>query len=177
MGSALPYALAAKFAYPDRPAIAMLGDGAMQMNGINALISVAQRWREWQDPRLIVLVLNNRDLNYVTWEQRVMEGDPRFAASQDVPDFPYARYAELLGLQGLRVEHADQVAAAWDAALAADRPVVYEAVVDPDVPALPPELMPEHRKKLEHALSAGDAKAASVRQQLELEGYLVGADA
>jgi len=171
MGSALPYALAAKIAYPERPAIATLGDGAMQMNGINALISIAQWWREWQDPRLVVLVLNNGDLNYVTWEQRVLEGGPRFAPSQDVPDFPYARYAELLGLQAIRVERSDQVAAAWEQALSADRPVIYEAVVDPDVPALPPELRPEQQKMLQQALEAGDARAAGVRAQLSMEGY------
>jgi pyruvate dehydrogenase (quinone) len=171
MGSALPYALAAKLAYPDRPAIAILGDGAMQMNGINALISVARWWGEWQDPRFIALVMNNRDLNYVTWEQRVLEGDPRFDASQDVPDFPYARYAELLGLRGIRVDRADQVAQAWDAALAADRPVVFEAVVDADVPTLPPDLMPEHQEKLVKALSSGDQRAGGVRRQLQLEGY------
>jgi pyruvate dehydrogenase (quinone) len=148
MGSALPYALAAKLAYPDRPTIAILGDGAMQMNGLNALVSVANWWRGWQDPRFFALVMNNRDLNYVTWEQRVLEGDPRFDASQDVPDFPYAGYAELLGLRGIRVDRPELVADAWDAALAAERPVVVEAVVDADVPTPPPELMPEHREKL-----------------------------
>jgi pyruvate dehydrogenase (quinone) len=171
MGSAIPYALAAKEVHPDRPAIAILGDGAMQMNGINALISAAQWWRGWQDPRLIVVVMNNRDLNYVTWEQRVLEGDPRFAASQDVPDFAYARYAELLGLVGIRVERPDQVAAAWDRALAADRPVVFEAVVDADVPTLPPDMMREHQEKLASALSAGDSENEGVRRQLALEGY------
>ena len=171
MGSALPYALAAKLAYPDRPAIAIAGDGAMQMSGINALIEVARGWREWQDPRLIVLVLNNGDLNYVTWEQRVLEGDPRFDVSQDVPAFPYAGYGELLGLKAIRVERADQVAAAWDEALAADRPVVFEAVVDPDVPTLPPELMAAQKQKLMTALSGGDSRADGVRRQLALEGY------
>jgi pyruvate dehydrogenase (quinone) len=171
MGSALPYALAAKLAYPDRPAIAILGDGAMQMNGLNALISVANWWRGWQDPRFVALVMNNRDLNYVTWEQRVLEGDPRFDASQDVPDFPYARYAELLGLRGIRVDQPSQVADAWEAALTADCPVVVEAVVDADVPTLPPDLMPEHREKLVKALSAGDRRASGVRQQLQVEGY------
>ena len=171
MGSALPYALAAKFAYPDRPALAIAGDGAMQMTGINALISLAQWWREWSDPRFVVLVMNNRDLNYVTWEQRVLEGDPRFDRSQDVADFPYARYAEMLGLRGLRVERPDQVAAAWDEALAADRPVVLEAIVDPDVPTLPPDLTPEHRQNLLQALAAGDRRADGVRRQLALEGY------
>lgn len=142
MGSALPYALAAKFAYPDRPVVATMGDGAMQMNGMNALLTVAQHWRRWADPRLVTLVLNNRELAYVTWEQRVMEGDPKFPASQDIPDFPYAGYAELLGLRAIRVDQPEMVGRAWDEALAADRPVLLEAVTDPTVPTLPPELKP-----------------------------------
>jgi pyruvate dehydrogenase (quinone) len=124
-----------------------------------------------QDPRLIVLVLNNGDLNYVSWEQRVLEGDARFSVSQDVPDFPYARYAELIGLKGIRVDEPDAVSTAWDEALAADRPVVYEAVVDPTVPALPSDLMPEQREKLVRALAADDAEAPQIRHQLALEGY------
>ncbi len=153
MGCAVPYAVAAKFAYPDRPAIALVGDGAMQMNGINELVTIAKEWKKWSDPRLIVLVLNNRDLNYVTWEQRVMEGNRRFPASQEVPDFPYARYAELLGLQGIRVESPDAVAGAWETALAANQPVVIEAIVDPDVPTIPPEMKPEQIKKFSQALA------------------------
>ncbi len=100
MGPGVPYAIAAKFAYPDRPAIALVGDGAMQMNGINELITIAKYRHLWSDQRLIVLVLNNRDLNQVTWEQRAMEGNPKFTGSQDLPDFPYARYAERIGLKG-----------------------------------------------------------------------------
>ena len=172
MGSALPYALAAKYAYPDRPVVATVGDGAMQMSGINALIDVARAWRRWSDPRLLVLVLNNRELSYVTWEQRLMEGEPKFPASQDIPDFPYARYAELLGLLGLRVDHPDRVAAAWDEALAADRPVVVEAVVDPDVPTAPPRLKPEQLEQLRRALAAGDPEAEGVLRQVRAEGLL-----
>src|SRR6185437_14389365 len=131
MGPAVPYAIAAKFAYPDRVAIAMTGDGAMQMNGINELITVAKYWKRWSDPRIVFLVLNNRDLNQVSWEMRVENGDPKFEASQDLPDFPYARYAELLGFKGIRVDKPEQIGAAWDAALSADRPVVLEAITDP----------------------------------------------
>jgi pyruvate dehydrogenase (quinone) len=126
MGSGVPYAVAAKFAHPERIAIAMVGDGAMQMNCLNELITVAKYWQRWSDPRLVVLVLNNRDLNMVTWEQRALEGDPRFDASQDIPDFPYARYAELFGLEGIRVDAPEDVGPAWDAVLAADRPAVLE---------------------------------------------------
>ena len=175
MGSALPYAIAAKFAHPDRPVVATMGDGAMQMSGMNALLTVAQHWRRWNDPRLIVLVLNNRELAYVTWEQRVMEGDPKFAPSQDIPDFPYARFAELLGLKGIRVDAPDAVGPAWDEALAADRPVVFEAVTDPTVPTLPPELQPKQLEKLTSALSKNDPDAKAVTQRLIQEGHLAGA--
>src|SRR5215217_2767181 len=114
MGSAVPYALAAKFAYPDRPVIATAGDGAMQMTGLNALLTVGQHWRRWEDPRLVVLMLNNRELSYVTWEQRVMEGDPKFPPSQDIPDLPYAQMAELMGIKGIRVDRPEDIGPAWD---------------------------------------------------------------
>ena len=147
MGSGLPYGLAAKLASPGRPVVALVGDGAMQMNGVTELITVSQRWPDWEDPRFVVLVLSNRDLAEVTWEQREMEGDPRFDESQSLPEFPYAGYAELLGLRGIRVDDPGDVDAAWAEALAADRPTVVEAVVDPDVPLLPP--FPAGRQKLE----------------------------
>src|SRR4051812_11933966 len=122
MGSALPYGIAAKLAAPDRPLIALAGDGAMQMNGLAELITVAARWRGWADPRFVVCVLNNRDLAEVSWEQRETEGEPRFEGSQQLPDVPYDQYADLLGLRGIRVSTPDDLAAAWDAALSADRP-------------------------------------------------------
>ncbi|MCL3838898.1 thiamine pyrophosphate-requiring protein [Aeromicrobium duanguangcaii] len=147
MGSGLPYGLAAKLDAPDRPVVALVGDGAMQMNGIAELVTVASRWQDWADPRFVVLVLNNRDLAEVTWEQRETEGDPRYDVSQSLPDFPYAGYADLLGLTGIRVERPGDVDAAWDRALGADRPVVIEAIVDPDVPLLPP--FPAGEEKLE----------------------------
>ena len=130
---------------PGRPVVALVGDGAMQMNGVAELITVASRWRDWDDPRFVVLVLNNGDLAEVTWEQRETEGDPRYHVSQSLPDFPYAQYAELLGLTGIRVGAASDVDATWDRALAADRPVVIEAIVDPDVPLLPPFPAGEHK--------------------------------
>jgi pyruvate dehydrogenase (quinone) len=139
MGSALPYGIAAKLAHPQRPVLALAGDGAMQMNGLAELLTVADRWRDWPDPRFVVLVLNNRDLAEVSWEQRETEGDPRFAPSQRLPDAPYAEWARMLGLEGIRIEHPDAVEAAWDQALAADRPSVIDAVVDADIPLLPPE--------------------------------------
>jgi len=175
MGSAVPYAIAAKMAYPDRPVIATAGDGAMQMTGLNALLTIGQHWRRWQDPRLIVMLLNNRELAYVTWEQRVMEGDPKFPVSQDIPDVPYARIAELLGIEGIRVDRPEQIGPAWDRALAADRPVLIEAVTDPTVPTLPPELKPAQLEKLTSALSKGDPDADAVTQRLISEGHLAGA--
>ena len=128
--------------------VALLGDGAMQMNGLNELITVARSWQRWADPRLPILVLDNGDLNEVTWEQREMEGDPRFPTSQDVTSVPYAEWAALLGLDGCVVEHPDQVAGAWDRAFAADRPFLLHARVDPAVPVLPPRLEPAAAKRL-----------------------------
>jgi pyruvate dehydrogenase (quinone) len=157
MGSGVPYGLAAKLLHPERPVIALMGDGAMQMNGLAELVTVADRWREWADPRFAVLVLKNRDLAEVTWEQREMEGEPRFDTSQSLPDFPYAGYADLLGLHGITVDSPDRLDAAWQEALAADRPAVLEAVVDPDVPLLPP-------------FPAGEAKLDSFRKGLDAEG-------
>jgi pyruvate dehydrogenase (quinone) len=164
MGSAVPYATAAKFAHPERPVIALAGDGAMQMNGINELITISKYWQRWSDPRLIVLVLNNRDLNQVTWEQRAMAGDPKFEASQELPDFPYARYAELLGLEGVRVDAPEQVAPAWDGALAARRPFVYEAITDPDVPPLPPHITIEQARAMTAALLRDPDRGHVIRQ-------------
>ena len=162
MGSAVPYAIAAKFAHPDRIAIAMAGDGAMQMNGLNELITIGKYWRRWSDPRLIVLVLNNRDLNLVTWEQRATEGDPKFDEAQDLPDFPYASYAKLIGLHGIRVDQPDDLAAAWDFAFTADRPVVLEAYTDPDVPPLPPHITLEQARAYASAIMRGDSDSADI---------------
>jgi pyruvate dehydrogenase (quinone) len=170
MGSGIPYALAAKVAFPERTVIAVVGDGAMQMSGMSALIDVAKYWRRWKNPRLVVLVLNNQDLSYVSWEQRAMEGEPKFPASQDLPDVPYGRYAELLGLRGIRVERPDDVAGAWRAALSADRPVVIDARVNANVPTLPPKLEPKLQEKLAGALDKGDPDADEVRQQLVEQG-------
>ncbi|UFN48749.1 thiamine pyrophosphate-requiring protein [Roseomonas sp. OT10] len=140
MGSGVPYAIGAKFAHPDRPVLAICGDGAMQMNGLAELLTIAKYRDRWPDQRLVVLVLNNRDLNQVTWEQRVMEGSPKFEASQSLPDFDYARFAESIGLTGIRVDDPEKLGDAWARAFAADRPVVLEARTDPNVPPLPPHV-------------------------------------
>ncbi|MBW6392299.1 thiamine pyrophosphate-requiring protein [Billgrantia antri] len=159
MGNGVPYAIAAKFAYPERVAIAMVGDGAMQMNGNAELVTIARYWQRWSDPRLIVMVLNNQDLNQVTWEMRVMEGDPKYEASQNLPDFPYADYAELIGLKGIKVTEPDALAGAWDRALTADRPVVLEVVTDPDIPPIPPHIKREQAQAYMSALLHGDPDA------------------
>ncbi|MGY4642986.1 thiamine pyrophosphate-requiring protein [Cellulomonas sp. URHB0016] len=166
MGSALPYGIAAKLLHPGRPVVALAGDGAMQMNGLNELITVAARWRDWPDPRFVVLVLHNGDLSEVSWEQREMEGDPRFPVSQTVPRFPYAGYAELLGLRGLRVDRAADVADVWRQAFAADRPCVVEAVVDADTPLLPPRVPATKIEQMRRGLGQ-EPDGTSGRTQLD----------
>ena len=162
MGAGVPYAIAAKFAYPDRPVIALVGDGAMQMNGMAELLTVAKYWQQWSDPRFIVMVLNNEDLNQVTWEQRVMEGNPRFVATQQIPNFAYHRYAEMIGLEGIYVDDPEEVGPAWDRALAAKRPVVLEVKSDPEVPPLPPHITFDQARKYTSMLVKGDPDEGSV---------------
>jgi pyruvate dehydrogenase (quinone) len=162
MGCGVPYAIGAKFAHPDRAVIALVGDGAMQMNGSSELLTVAKYWQEWDDPRFVVLVLNNGDLNQVTWEMRAMEGDPKYEASQDLPPFDFARYADLVGLRGIRVERPEEVAPAWDAALAADRPVVIDALTDPDVPPLPPHITLKQSRAFLLSMLKGDTDRGGV---------------
>jgi pyruvate dehydrogenase (quinone) len=165
MCPAIPYALAAKFAFPDRPVIASLGDGAMQMLGINALIDIAHYAPRWTNRQCIVLVLHNNDLNQVTWEQRVMAGDPKLDASQVLPEFDYCAYAQTLGLRAIRVERPEDVAAAWEDALAWDEPVVYEAVTDPEVPPLPPHIRFDQARKLAHALPGDPSSRGRIVKQ------------
>jgi pyruvate dehydrogenase (quinone) len=146
LGAATPYAMAAKMAFPDRVVIAFIGDGAMQMNGLNVMITISKYWKQWSDPRLIVMVLNNRDLNQVTWEERIQLGVGKTESTQTIPDFPYHKYAELLGLKGIFVDDPEKLGSAWDEALAADRPVILECYTDPNVPPLPPHITLEEAK-------------------------------
>lgn len=162
MGPGVPYAVAAKLAHPDRPVIACVGDGAMQMNGINSLIDASKYKDKWRDPRFIVLVLNNGDLNQVTWEMRVMSGDPKFDASQTLPDFPYAKYAELIGFKGIRVDRPEDVGPAWDEALASSQPVLYEVKVDPEVPPLPPHIRLKQAQGFASSLAKGDPNETAI---------------
>jgi pyruvate dehydrogenase (quinone) len=170
LGSATPYAVAAKMAFPDRVVIAFIGDGAMQMNGLNVMITIAKYWKQWSDPRLIVMVLNNRDLSQVTWEERVQMGEGKTPSTQVLPDFPYSRYAELLGLRGIFVDDPERLGVAWDEALASDRPVLLECVTDPNVPPLPPHITAkEARNFMKMATSEpelGSVVANTVKQLL-----------
>jgi pyruvate dehydrogenase (quinone) len=162
MCPAVPYALAAKFAFPDRPVIASVGDGAMQMSGINALLDIARYHQEWSDQRLVVCVLHNNDLNQVTWEQRVLSGDAKLEASQVLPDFDYAGYARLIGLHGVRVDRPEDVGAAWDECFSAGRPAVLEAITDPEVPPLPPHIRFEQAKGFAKAIANRDPGARAM---------------
>ncbi|OOY03548.1 thiamine pyrophosphate-requiring protein [Thioclava sp. F28-4] len=161
----VPYAVAAKFCYPDRAAVAFVGDGAMQMLGITDLITVSKYWRDWADPRLVICVLANQDLNQVTWELRAMADSPRVDKTQDVPDIDMAAYAELLGLKGLRIDRTEEIGPAWEAAFAADRPTVIHATVDPDVPTLPPHITMDQAKSFMSALVHGDSETAGIVKQ------------
>jgi pyruvate dehydrogenase (quinone) len=165
MGPGVPYAIAAKFTHPHRPAIALVGDGAMQMNGMAELITAAKYFHQWDDPRLVVLVLANQDLNQVTWEQRAMQGDPQNPMTQRIPEVNYAAYAELIGLKGIRVETPDEIEGAWDQAFSSDRPVVVDALCDPSVPPLPPHITVKEAKAFVSALRRGDPEMRDVITQ------------
>ncbi|MDQ6783191.1 MAG: thiamine pyrophosphate-requiring protein [Actinomycetota bacterium] len=162
MGPGVPYVIGAKFAHPDRPAIALVGDGAMQMNGMAELLTVGRYWQEWSDPRLVVAVLHNNDLNQVTWEMRAMEGAPKFAESQSLPDYSYAEFARTVGLDAIEVAEADQIAPAWRRALSADRPTVLDVHTDPNTPPIPPHATFEQMKSSARAMLAGDEDARDV---------------
>ncbi|WP_217197678.1 thiamine pyrophosphate-requiring protein [Streptomyces buecherae] len=165
MGPGVPYAIGAKFAHPDRPALALVGDGAMQMNGMAELITAAKYWQDWSDPRLIVAVLNNGDLNQVTWEMRALSGAPQFLPSQAIPDVPYADFARSIGLDGVRVEKPAEVATAWQRALAADRPFVLDFRVDPAVPPIPPHATLDQIEAAAASLVKGDSDRGAVLRQ------------
>ena len=165
MGNSVPYGVAAKFAHPDRPVVSLVGDGAFQMNGMNELLTVAKYRERWSDQRLVFCVFNNQDLNQVTWEQRVLAGDPMYPATQRIPDFPAARYAELVGLHGIKVERPEDLADAWEEVLGAGRPAVLEAVVDPEIPPLPPHITGQQMKKMARAMVKGDPEAVGVMEK------------
>jgi pyruvate dehydrogenase (quinone) len=165
MGPGTPYAIAAKFAYPDRPVIAFVGDGAFQMNGMNELLTVKRYHERWPDQRLIFCVFNNQDLNQVTWEQRVLSGDPKYPGSQWLPNFEYARYAELIGFKGIYCENGEEMGEAWQEALSAGTPVVLEVKVDPEIPPLPPHIRVQQAKKMAEAMVKGDPERVGVMEK------------
>ncbi|WP_053849405.1 thiamine pyrophosphate-requiring protein [Streptomyces sp. NRRL B-24085] len=165
MGPGVPYVIGAKFAHGDRPAIALVGDGAMQMNGLAELITVAKYWEQWADPRLVVAVFNNQDLNQVTWEMRAMSGAPQFLPSQSLPDVAYADFARSVGLGGMRIEKPQDVQGAWETALAADRPFVLDFRTDPAVPPIPPHASLDQIEAAALSVLKGDSdRAGMVRQ-------------
>lgn len=179
MGGGVPYGLAAKFFDPQRPVVVLAGDGGMQMSGVAELITVASRWQDWQDPRFVICVLNNADLAEVTWEQRETEGDPRYHESQQLPRFPFADYARLLGLEGVRVTRSEELGDAWDRALNADRPTVIDVHTDPDIPLLPPfphgrEKLPNMRRGLEQEGASGKNALALLEEYARQETELFG---
>ncbi len=177
MLAAMPYAMAAKFAYPDRPVVCTIGDGAFQMLGMNELITVKRHWKSWADPRFIVMVLHNDDLTQVSWEMREV-GDPRWDTAQQVESMDYAAYAEVLGLRGIKVDRPEQVADAWDAAFTADRPVVLDVYTDANVPPLPPHISFDEAKGFLATLVKGDpAESAVIRNSLRAVGSQLFANA
>ena len=162
MGPGVPYGIGAKFGHPDRPVIVFAGDGAMQMNGLAELITIKHYWEQWTDPRLIVAVLHNDDLNQVTWEMRAMEGAPKFTESQTLPDVDYAAFATSLGLQGINVDKPADLGPAWERALAADRPTLLDVRTDPSIPPIPPHATFEQAKDAAKAILKGDENARRV---------------
>lgn len=175
MGPGVPYAIGAKWAHPERPAIAFVGDGAMQMNGLAELITIAKYWHQWADPRLVIAVLHNNDLNQVTWEMRAMQNSPKFPQSQDLPDVDYAAFARSLGLHGTNIDDPDALGGAWDQALGADRPTVLDVRCDPDVPPIPPHATYDQAKSLVEAVLGGDEDAKGFIKQgvkQKLQQYL-----
>jgi pyruvate dehydrogenase (quinone) len=156
MGPGVPYVIGAKWAHPDRPAIALVGDGAMQMNGLAELITIARYWTQWTDPRLVIAVLHNNDLNQVTWEMRAMQGAPKFVESQTLPDVDYAAFARGLGLHARNIDKPDDLGDAWDQALSADRPTVLDVRCDPNIPPIPPHATLEQVRSLAGAVLHGD---------------------
>src|SRR6266568_3512302 len=159
MGPGVPYAIGAKFAHPDRPVIALVGDGAMQMNGLAELITLKRYDELWPNRTCVICVLHNNDLNQVTWELRAMNGSPKFEESQVLPDVSYADFARSIGLTGIAVERDEDIGPAWDEAFAAGGPVVLDVRCDPNVPPIPPHATAEQVKSVTEAVLKGDPDA------------------
>ena len=164
MVPAVPYAIAAKFAHPERPVIAFTGDGAFEMLGMNELLTVKAREEELlgKNSTMVFAVLVNKDLNQVSFEQRAQAGDPKNPVTQTVPYVPAAEFARLLGFEGIRVDRPEDVVPAWERALAADKPVILEFLTDPQIVPLPPHVRFEQMKKTTKALASGDEDALGI---------------
>jgi pyruvate dehydrogenase (quinone) len=165
MGPGTPYAVSARFAFPDRPVIALIGDGVFQMNGMLEMITIKRYWERFQSAPLVFCVFNNQDLNQVTWEQRAMAGDPKYPGSQWIPDVPYAEYAKLLGLRGIRCDSPEDIGKAWDEALSSNVPCVLEVVVDPEIPPVPPHIMTMQAKHAAKAVAKGDPETLGIAEK------------
>jgi len=163
----IPYAIGAKFAYPDRPVIGLTGDGAFQMLGMNELLTVSRYlpMLTQQNKTLVFVVLANDDLNQVSMEQRVLGGDPKNPETQTLPYLPAAEFAKLLGFEGIKVDRPEDVGPAWDRALSADGPVLLEFVTDPQIAALPPHVKPSMLKKVLTGLAKGDEDAVGIAEK------------
>jgi pyruvate dehydrogenase (quinone) len=165
MGPGVPYGIGAKFAHPQRPVIVLEGDGSMQMNGLAELITIKRYWPQWADPRLVIAVLHNNDLNQVTWEMRAMQGSPKFTESQTLPEVSYAAFARELGLDALAVDKPNDIAPAWEHALGSDRPCVLDVRCDPNVPPIPPHADWEQVKDSALSMAHGDEDRWGVLKQ------------
>jgi pyruvate dehydrogenase (quinone) len=161
----VPYAIAAKFAHPQRPVICFVGDGAFQMLGMNEMLTVKRYMDRWTDRRLIFCVFNNQDLNQVTWEQRALAGDPKFMGTQWIPNLDYSAYAELCGLHGIFCDDGEHVRDAWIEALMGERPTVLDVKVDPEIPPLPPHISMEQAKHMAKAMTKGDPERWGVMEK------------
>ena len=165
MGAGTPYAIGARFAFPDRPVIAVVGDGAFQMNGMNEMITIKRymdRLMAHRQP-FIFCVYNNQDLNQVTWEQRVLAGDPKYPGSQYIPNLEYHKYAELVGMKGIFCDSKEKMGAAWDEALATkDRPVILEVKVDQEWPPMPPHIKFSEAQKMAKSLLGDEPERAGI---------------
>ncbi|RAN76283.1 thiamine pyrophosphate-requiring protein [Bacillus sp. SRB_336] len=162
MLAAMPYAVAAKFAFSERSVICTIGDGAFQMLGMNELITIKKYMQEWENPQFIIMVLHNNDLTQVSWEMRTEDANPVWETSQDVESIDYAGWADLLGFTGIRVRSDDDVAAAWDTAFATRGITLIDAYTSKNVPPLPPNITFEFAKNTGEALLKGDPSELGV---------------
>jgi pyruvate dehydrogenase (quinone) len=156
MLAAMPYAVAAKFAYSDRTVVCTIGDGAFQMLGMNELITIKKYQSRWKNRRFIIVVMHNDDLSQVSWEMRTEDGNPVWRTAQDVESVDYAGWAELLGFSGVRVKSDDEIEGALDTAFATDGVTLVDAYVTRNAPPLPPHITKEFAKLTGEAFLKGD---------------------